>query len=101
LKAIGLGRLIDGVWNLVLACFRCNRGINGKSNSVPSLKLLERLHTRNEFLIRSHHPLRETLVRQTGATENDRTDFLNAFHTHASTALLHEWEPRETSEPLF
>jgi hypothetical protein len=26
---------VDGVWNLVLACRRCNRGVGGKSNRVP------------------------------------------------------------------
>jgi len=56
-----LGNAIDGVWNLVLSCRRCNRGAGGKSNRVPTLRLLERLSTRNEFLISSHHPLREKI----------------------------------------
>ncbi len=73
LKAVGFGAPVDGVWNLVLACRRCNRGIDGKSARVPTLRLLERLHTRNEFLIGSHHPLRETLMAQTGATESPAT----------------------------
>ena len=68
LKAIDSGGHIDGIWNLVLACARCNRGSSGKFDRVPSLRLLERLNTRNEFLIASHHPLRETLMQQTGAT---------------------------------
>jgi hypothetical protein len=101
LKAIGLGGLIDGVWNLVLACRRCNRGINGKSNRVPNLELVKRLHTRNEFLIGSYRPLRETLIRQTGATEGDRRTFLNDFYAHAFAALLHEWEPSDCHEAIF
>jgi 5-methylcytosine-specific restriction endonuclease McrA len=101
LKAVGCGGLIDGVWNLVLACPRCNRGVDGKSDSVPSLKLLKRLHTRNEFLIASHHPLRETLMAQTGDSETERREFLNDFHTKALAVLLHQWEPEETGEPLF
>lgn len=101
LKSTGLVGAIDGVWNLVLACARCNRGVGGKSDRVPSLRLLERLHTRNEFLIGSHHPLRETLMSQTGATETDRQRFLNSFHTQALTALLHEWQPAEVVEPPF
>jgi hypothetical protein len=101
LKTIDLSGLIDGVWNLVLACPRCNRGVNGKSNRVPSLTLLERLHTRNEFLINSHHPLRETLVGQTGTTESDRRGFLNSFHTRALAWLIHQWQPPEQAEPLF
>ncbi len=104
LKAAGFGGAVDGVWNLVLACRQCNRGIGGtvsKSNRVPTLRLLERLSTRNEFLIRSHHPLRETLMQQTGASESDRREFLNAFHTRAVSTLIHQWEPAEAAEPLF
>jgi hypothetical protein len=101
LKNLGLGAPIDGVWNLVLACRRCNRGIAGKSDRVPSIRLLERLSTRNEFLIASHHPLRDTLVGQTGAREIDRRSFLNSRHTEARASLIHEWEPLEVSEPLF
>jgi hypothetical protein len=63
---------IDGVWNLVLSCQTCNRGAAGKFGCLPELRYLERLHRRNEFLIASHHPLRETLMLQTGATEQDR-----------------------------
>src|SRR5690606_27373353 len=62
LKALGVAPNVGGVWNLVLACRRCNRGVGGKSDRVPSLRLLERLHRRNGFLIASHHPLRETLM---------------------------------------
>ncbi len=100
LKSAGLLGL-DGVWNLLLACPRCNRGVGGKSDRVPTLRLLERLSTRNEFLIASHHPLRETLMAQTGATEDRRRLFLGAYHADALARLLHEWEPSEVSEPLF
>ncbi len=66
------GKAIDGVSNLVLACQECNRGEGGKFDRLPSLDLLERLHQRNEYLISSHHPLRETLIRQTGLTSKHR-----------------------------
>ena len=85
---------VDGVWNLVLACKGCNRGPRGKSDRVPSVRLLERLHARNEFLITSHHPLRETLVLQTGLDEPQRRGFLRDVHDRAGTALIHRgWEP--------
>ncbi len=63
---------LDGVWNLVLACPRCNRGRNGKFAHIPHRRFLQRLDVRNEFLINSHHPLRETLMAQTGATRGRR-----------------------------
>jgi hypothetical protein len=92
---------IDGAWNLVLACRRCNRGVGGKSDRVPTIKFLERLSARNEFLIGSHHPLRDTLIAQTGSSESAWRTFLTACHSAARAALIHEWEPSECSAPLF
>ena len=101
LKAAGFGAAVDGVWNLVLSCPRCNRGAAGKSTRVPTLRLLERLNTRNEFLITSHHPLRETLIAQTGAIETERRRYLNRFHQQALAVLIHQWEPEQAQAPLF
>ena len=56
----------DGVWNLVLACPDCNRGEGGKFARIPAPEYLRRLNRRNEYLVGSHHPLRETLITQTG-----------------------------------
>lgn len=92
---------IDGVWNLVLACKECNRGQGGKFDRVPTPLLLERLHRRNEFLITSHHPLREILLLQTGQTSDQRIAFLQAAHTRARASLIHLWEPEEKADPLF
>jgi hypothetical protein len=66
---------LDGVWNLVLACPECN-GTAEKGARLPAKEYLERLHIRNEFLIGSHHPLRETLIAQTGGSEKERVLFL-------------------------
>lgn len=94
LKVTDLGAAVDQVWNLVLACRECNRGTNGKFDRVPSIRLLERLHERNEYLIASHHPLREVLRQQTGAEDMDRRSFLNSFHQKAHARLPTEaWEP--------
>lgn len=71
------GAPIDGIWNLVLACGRCN-GWHGKSNRPPHVRYVERLHRRNEFLVASHHPLRPTLVEQTGGTSRARRDTLRS-----------------------
>ncbi len=94
LKRAGLGGVVDGVWNLVLACKACNRGSGGKFDRLPSLRLLERLHARNEHLITSHHPLRETLIAQTGTTEPIRRAYLASLFGRARAALVHDgWEP--------
>lgn len=92
---------LDGIWNLVLACRECNRGEGGKFEQVPTLSLLERLHQRNEYLISSHHPLRETLIQQTGNTTEKRTHFLNDIHNKAHALLLHTWQPEEKAQPRF
>jgi hypothetical protein len=101
LKRIDPGGNLDGVWNLVLACQTCNRGPAGKFARVPSLGLLARLHGRNEYLIASHHPLRETLIRQTGATEPERRAFLQARHTTAVSHLVHTWAPETRQAAAF
>jgi hypothetical protein len=68
---------------------------------VPLKRLLERLHTRNEFLITSHHPLKETLIAQTGDSTQSRTDFLNTVHGTALERLIHTWEPGSELEAAF
>ena len=85
----------DCVWNLVLACQRCNRGEQGKLARVPVAALIKRLHERNNWLTDSHHPLRETIVLQTGADEETRASFLRARQRIALDALVHEWQPLE------
>ncbi len=92
---------LDGVWNLVLTCQDCNRGKNGKFANVPTTKYLARLHKRNEFLISSHHPLRETIMRQTGMTEAARRDFLTMVDKRAINAAIHRWSMPERAAATF
>lgn len=84
---------INGVWNLVLASQDCNRGKGGKFARLPSLRMLERLHTRNEYFIASHHPLRETIINQTGSTSDTRRRFLLGVWDMARAVLIHQWDP--------
>ena len=95
------GKPIDGVANLVLACKECNRGTYGKFDRLPSIDLLERLSWRNEYLIKSHHPLRETLMLQTGITETDRRSFLQNAYDCASTHLIMKWAPKACGVATF
>ncbi|MBD2058118.1 HNH endonuclease [Oculatella sp. FACHB-28] len=83
---------LDGVWNLVLACQKCNRGSNGKFDQTPHIRYLNRLHKRNEFLINSHHPLRETLMAQTGMNPIKRHNRLQTIYSKARQSLIHEWK---------
>jgi hypothetical protein len=101
LKAHGFVQAVDSVWNLVLACRDCNRGANGKFHKLPNPDLLQRLHTRNSFFIDSHHPLRETLIEQTGANEMARRQYLQAAYQRAKELLIHTWMPEAKYEPAF
>ena len=91
---------IDGIWNLVLTCTNCNRGINGKSDNAPATKYLNELHTRNEFLISSHHPLSETIKAQTGSTPNARWTFLQDMDRIAD-CLNTRWETNVVGEAVL
>lgn len=100
LRGLLLGN-VDGVWNLVLACRDCNRGAEGKFDAVPTLELVARLHRRNEFLITSHHPLRETLIAQTGSSEALRASFLQANYAAASSHRVAHWTPSARASAAF
>ena len=65
LKRMG-ARNIDQIWNLVLSCKNCNRGEDGKFEKVPDVNFLKLLDKRNNYYVESPHPLRETILNQTG-----------------------------------
>jgi hypothetical protein len=92
---------IDGVWNLVLACKGCNRGEMGKFSQFAHQDLLQRLLNRNEFLISSHHPLRETLMCQTGGSIELRVSFLQNTYDFAIGLLGGPWKPVLKANPTF
>ncbi|MCS4504288.1 hypothetical protein NYO91_09385 [Arhodomonas aquaeolei] len=102
LQRVGVLHGLDGVWNLVLACPECNRGESGKRDQLVASPLLERLYRRNEYLIGSHHPLRETLIRQTGCTQASRRDHLQATYVAASKATgTARWHPEAKGPDPF
>jgi 5-methylcytosine-specific restriction endonuclease McrA len=94
---------LDQVWNLVLACMDCNRGPGGKFARLPHVELLLRLAKRNEYLISSHHPLRETLILQSGTGSTDRAGFLHSMYTLARDLLpgTDRWVPDAQGPDLF
>ena len=101
LKGTGFSGYVDGIWNLVLSCKSCNRGEKGKFAKLPSIKLLERLNKRNEYFCSSHHPLRETIISQTGNTIEQRKSFLQKCFNEAKGKLIHTWEPKPKDIATF
>ncbi len=75
--------------------------MEGKSSRLPANALLERIHTRNEFYIASHHPLRETLIAQTGGTLDERIGFLRTVYQEAHSLLITTWSPALRSPAVF
>ncbi|MBE0472322.1 MAG: HNH endonuclease [Methyloprofundus sp.] len=94
---------INGVANLVLACTDCNRGVGGKFAQLPSVDLLERLSNRNEYLITSHHPLRETLIAQTGNTADKRRNYLQDAYNCSTLhfGVKSKWQPMPQGSATF
>ncbi len=92
---------VDGVWNLVLSCQKCNRGPAGKFALLPHHTLLSRLYARNEYLITSHHPLSETLQNQTGKSEKKRKSFLQDCYNEALPYLIHTWMPEDRGQIIL
>jgi 5-methylcytosine-specific restriction endonuclease McrA len=92
------GPRIDGVWNLVLSCRSCN---SEKSGRLPHLSLVERIQRRNDYLISSHHPLRETLILQTGNSAEKRKDFFQSVHHHSLPLLGLPWTPEKLDDEVF
>ena len=92
---------LDQVWNLVLACIDCNRGVGGKCDSSPDVLYVDRLAKRNDYLIESNLPIKETLILQTGNTKEKRHVFLQDKLATASSILPHSWSTTALFDPTF
>lgn len=103
LRQCDINKPINGIANLVLSCFDCNRGVNGKFDKLPAIPLLERLYNRNEYLITSHHPMRETLIFQTGNTAEKRQNYLqDAYNCSITYYGVHKkWQPIQQGISTF
>ncbi|GII66800.1 hypothetical protein Skr01_68850 [Sphaerisporangium krabiense] len=81
---------VDAVWNLVLSCTPCNQA---KQDRAPHESWMPWLEQRNNDLIDSRHPLRETLITQTGATATTRRENLKNAYRTATELLPSTWTP--------
>jgi hypothetical protein len=90
---------INGVWNLVLACWSCNRD---KSARIPRLDYLARLSKRNEFYVASHHPLSRTIIAETGTSATQRDGFLSGkWKDAAALRPSTQWTAEQRAEAQF
>ncbi len=95
-----MGHIVDGIWNLVLSCSDCN-GSGEKGAKVPDTSLVQRLNRRNEYLIDSNHPLKETIILQTGKSAGTRSGFIQDKLDIAMSNLHHVWKPPIKGSPVF
>ena len=92
---------VDQIWNLVLSCQDCNRGSQGKFERIPDIKYLYALSKRNNYYIESHHPLRETIINQTGKSQEDRRNFLQKMYDLSIDHIPVNWKPNDLyGDPL-
>ncbi|MDA9180286.1 hypothetical protein N9O28_03085 [Emcibacteraceae bacterium] len=96
-RVLSLGDRVNQVWNLVLSCSGCNLGKGAQS---PDKSLLKDLHRRNEWLIGSHHPLRNTIIDQTGITELLRRKHLEDEFYHVALSP-DGWKPKRKESSPF
>ena len=67
----------------------------------PDLDYMARLERRNEYLIASHHPLRETLMAQTGDDTSGRHGFLQAMYEVSASHQVAVWKAPLAGDPSF
>lgn len=75
-------------WNLVLAHCSCNQN---KSDNIPPEYYIKHLIIRNEFLIQSGHPLKETIIKDTGKTPMEREAFIRHQYKYAKDKIRRFW----------
>jgi hypothetical protein len=75
-------------WNLVLADRFCNEN---KSDNIVPPHYVENLIARNEFFISSAHPLKDTLVRELGSTQQQRRRKVMKEYSYAKGKIVRIW----------
>ncbi len=84
----------NGVWNLVLACRRCNRGTDGKGGSIPHAIYFERLLARNIYFTKEHkHAMKYSVLKSLGARNHvDVKQRMQEIYKPFS--FFYKWSPR-------
>jgi hypothetical protein len=91
----------DEIWNLVLSHEYCNLL---KSDMLPGQTYIEKLIERNEYFIKSNHPISGKLRLQLGRSPNKRREKMNKIYTDAKMVLapwkgINGYSP--TSDPFY
>ena len=88
--------LHDEIWNLVLAHGMCNLD---KQDYLPPPRYIDNLIERNEFLIKSLHPIKDTLIRQLGNSPAQRKSKIIKEYQYAKGKIGREWPRKGRYDP--
>ncbi|OLZ09048.1 HNH endonuclease [Sulfobacillus thermosulfidooxidans] len=92
----------DELWNLVLAHRFCNLQ---KNDALPDAVYIEKLIARNEHFIASNHPIKQTLIRELGASPEARRKAVLRVYHDAELVIGVTWQGirgyRPDTDPLL
>lgn len=86
----------DDIWNLVLSHGFCNLQ---KSDNLPDRHYIDKLIERNEYFIKSNHPISNKLKEQLGNTPKKRRTTVDKIYEHGKMALA-PWKGINGYNPL-
>lgn len=76
------------IWNLVLADDHCNAN---KSDRLPTEAMIDRLIQRNEAIIKSDHPLKESIIEDLGSPAQARSEAVKAEYKRCRKMSPRVW----------
>jgi 5-methylcytosine-specific restriction endonuclease McrA len=85
----------NGVWNLVITCKQCNRGKDGKFDSIPDSQYFSKLLARNLLFVEEHkHSLRNSILLSLNAVDKQsvKSTMLGIYNVFK---MIRGWKPKE------
>lgn len=88
--------LHNQVWNLVLSHESCNED---KLDFIPSMKFIEKLKERNEFVLKSDLPLKQHLKKDLGNSHQERMKQVDKQYDYAKRKIIRMWRGKNDYDP--
>jgi hypothetical protein len=88
--------LHNQIWNLVLSHEECNED---KLDFIPSIKFIDKMKQRNEFMLKSDRFLKQLLEKELGKTITDRIKNVDKQYSYAKRKIIRMWRASESYDP--
>ncbi len=88
--------LHNQIWNLVLSHESCNED---KLDFIPSMKFIEKLKERNEFVLKSDLPLKQLLKKDLGNSYQERMKQVDKQYDYAKRKIIRMWRGKNDYDP--